>query len=114
MPPALAAGSRAAHGRSGQAADLPVAQAVEDQGKHGPGGGDLGDVAGFLPAAGDDGVLDGAGDGVRTGPRWMASISAQRSIRDPCSATCPRVNLDAGLTVPRGSAWPTSTAGPRC
>jgi hypothetical protein len=35
-------------GRS-QAADLPVAHAVEDQDEQPPGGRDLGDVAGFLP-----------------------------------------------------------------
>src|SRR6266571_8601134 len=43
-------------GWPGQAADLPVAQAVVDQGEQPAGGGDLGDVAGFLAAAGDDGV----------------------------------------------------------
>jgi len=37
--------------RSGQAAELPVAQAVEDQGEQSAGG-DLGDIAGFLPGAG--------------------------------------------------------------
>jgi len=41
----------------GQAADLPVAQAVVHQGEEPAGGGDLGDVAGFLPAPGDDRVL---------------------------------------------------------
>ena len=46
---------------AGQAADLPVAQAVEHQGEEPAGGGDLGDVAGFLPAAGDDAGFDRAG-----------------------------------------------------
>ena len=73
MPPAPA-GSRAAGRRPGQAADLPVAHAVEDQGEQPAGGGDLGDVAGFLPAAGDDGVLDGADHASRAGPAgWPRS-----------------------------------------
>jgi hypothetical protein len=45
-------------GRRGQAADLPVAQPVEDQGQEPGGGSDLGDVLGFLAAAADDGALD--------------------------------------------------------
>jgi len=44
----------------GQAADLAVAHAVVDQGQQAAGGRDLGDVAGFLAAAGDDGGLDRA------------------------------------------------------
>ena len=76
----------------GQAADLVVAHPVEDQGEQLAGGGDLGDVLCFLPAAGDDGVLALA-DRVAGGVRWMASVSAQRSIRDPCLVTCPRVTL---------------------
>src|SRR5450755_3459936 len=27
------------------------------------------------------------------GARWMASMTAQRSCRDPCLVTCPRVTL---------------------
>ena len=45
-------------GGRGQAADLPVAQAVEDQGQEPAGGGDLRDVLGFFAAAGDDCVFD--------------------------------------------------------
>ena len=74
MRPALA-------GRGpGQAADLPVAQAVEDQGEQPAGGGDLRDVLGFLTAAGDDRVFDRAGDRVRGGsagrPRSVPSAAA--------------------------------------
>ena len=61
MPPAQVAGPAAAGGRCGQAADLPVAHAVEHQCEQPPGRGDFGDVAGFFPAAGDDAGLDRAG-----------------------------------------------------
>ena len=27
------------------------------------------------------------------GCRWMASVTAQRSIREPCLVTCPRITL---------------------
>src|SRR5215469_15948318 len=46
------------------------------------------------------------------GMRWMASISAQRSSREPCLVTCPRVTLVSDSRC-RGSARPTSTGGPR-
>ena len=91
IPPAGAAGPGAGGG-SGQAADLVVAHPVEDEGEQLAGGGDLGDVLCFLPAAGDDGVLALA-DRVAGRVRWMASVSAQRSIRDPCLVTCPRATL---------------------
>ena len=75
-------------GRPGQAADLVVAHSVEHQGEQLADGGDLGDVAGFLAAAGNDGVLALA-IGLPAGVRWIASVSAQRSIRGPCLVTCP-------------------------
>ena len=118
MPPAQAAGSPAGGGRSGQAADLPVAQAVEDQGEQPPGGGDLGDVAGFLPAAGDDARLDRAGYRV-CGARWIASISAQRSIGEPCLVTWPRATLVSdsrcrGVSPAYEPSWPAcGTCGRR-
>jgi hypothetical protein len=60
---ALAPGPRArarSHGlsRRGDTADALVAHAVEDQGEQLAGGGDLGDLLGFLAAAGGDAVLD--------------------------------------------------------
>ena len=87
MPPA-----QAARRVSGQAAYLPVAQAVVDQGEEPAGGGHLGDVAGLLPAAGDDAGLDRPVT-ESAGARWIASITAQRSSRDPCLVTCPRATL---------------------
>ncbi len=57
-----------AGGRRGQGADLPVAQAVVDQGEELAGGGDLGDVAGLVAAAGDDAGLDRSRCGVGAGP----------------------------------------------
>src|SRR5258708_2418713 len=38
--------------------------------------------------------------------RWIASISAQRSSRDPCLVTCPRDTFVPGLAVPRGQPRP--------
>ena len=60
--------SRGPGGSLRQAADLPVAQAVEHQGQEPAGGGDLRDVLGFLPAAGDDGVFDAADHRVAGNP----------------------------------------------
>ncbi len=34
---------------------------------------------------------------VPAGCRWIASHTAQRSIREPCLVTCPRLTDDAGL-----------------
>ena len=80
MPPARPGSPAVGPGGPGQAADLPVAHPVEDQGQQPAGGGDLGDVPGFLPAAGDDGLLDSAGHRVRAGragwPRSAPSAAA--------------------------------------
>jgi hypothetical protein len=65
-------------GGPGQAADLPVAQAVEDQGEQPAGGGDLGDVAGLLAAASLTEPITES-----RGTRWMASISASAAAAIP-------------------------------
>ena len=88
----LARRGRGAVGGPGQAADLVVAHPVEDEGEQLAGGGDLGDVLCFLPAAGDDGVLALADRVAGRGP-LDSLVSAQRSIRDPCLVTCPRATL---------------------
>jgi len=68
------AGGGGGGGGGGQAADLPVAHAVEDQGEQPPGGSDLGDILGLLAAAGDDGVPGGADHAVAGGcARWPRS-----------------------------------------
>ena len=89
----LKAGAGSGGGGRGQAANLPVAHAVEDQGEQPPGGGDLGGVRGSIAAAGDDAVLDKRPITQSLGMRWMASVRAQRSIADPCLVTCPRATL---------------------
>src|SRR5258708_3816614 len=81
-------------GGLGQAADLPVAHPVVDEGEEPAGGGDLGDVLGLLPAAGDDGVFDGsdhavAGDALD----GLDQRPAHSFCREPCLVTWPRVTL---------------------
>jgi len=66
-----------------QCPDVLVAHRVEDVGEQLAGRGDLGDVARLGAAAGDDGIL-GLADRGAIGVRWTASISAQRSGREPC------------------------------
>jgi hypothetical protein len=78
-------------GGPGQAADLPVAHPVEDQGQELAGGGDPGDVPGLFPAAGDDGVPGGA-DRAVPGDALDGRLD-QRSSRDPCLVTCPGATL---------------------
>ena len=45
------------------------------------------------------------------GARWIASISAQRSSREPCLVTCPRVTLMSdsrwrGVSPAHEHSWP--------
>ena len=90
-------GHAAWRGRGGQAADVPVAHAVEDQGEQLAGGGDLGDVLGLLAAAGDDAVLDL--------PRPRARRAAAGSPRAPPSAfplLCDRVSFLLSLLLLSG------------
>ena len=69
-------------GPGGQAADLPVAQAVEHQGQELVGGGDLAMLRACFPRRA---MIESLAARGRDPAGWcgIASISAQRSIRDP-------------------------------
>ena len=78
--------------RADGAADVPVAQAVEDQGEQLAGGRGLGDVVGLGAAAGDDRVLDVP----RPGPgRLVLDRLDQRPAQYPAAllGICPRMTL---------------------
>ena len=72
--------------------DLPVAQAVVDQGEELAGGGDLGDVAGLVAAAGDDAGLDRSRCGVEAGPLdGFDQRSAECIYRIYCNVYVPKL-----------------------
>ena len=112
-------GLRRLAGGSGQAADLPVPQAVEHQGEQPPGGGHLCDVLASFPRRAMMACLTAPITESR-GIRWTASMTAQRSIGDPCLVTWPQVTLTSdsrcrGVSPAQAAAaWPSAAraAGP--
>ena len=99
-------------GRPGQAADLPVPQAVEDQGEQPPGGGHLGDAAGLLAAAVDDGLLGRADHRVAGDVLDGLDESPAQNGR-ALFGDVPADHLGVGFAVPRGQPGPGTQPGRR-
>ena len=76
----------------GQAADLAVAQAVVGQGEEAAAAATLAMLRASLPRRAMMAAL-AAPAGVAGPFFWMASMTAQRSILEPCLVTCPRFTL---------------------